>query len=144
MIVHWPGQVEAGAESDFAGGFWDVLPTLAELAGADVPRGIDGVSFVPALTGKGPQKDHEFLYWEFPGYGGQQAVTAGDWKAVRQNLAKRVVKTELYNLKDDPSETTDLAAKHPDVVKRLEAVMKEQHTPSLDFPLQTIDAPAKK
>jgi arylsulfatase len=66
-------------------------------------------------------------------------VAAGDWKAVRQNLAKKVVKTELYNLETDPNETTDVSAKHPDVAAKLESLMKEQHTPSAAFPLQTID-----
>jgi arylsulfatase A len=139
FVAYRPGTVPAGRECDTRLAFWDVLPTLAELAGAEPPPGIDGISFVPVLTGKGSQKEHDFLYWEFPSYGGQQAVIAGDWKAVRQNLAKRVVKTELYNLKNDPSESTDVAAKHPDVVKRLEAVMKEQHTPVADFPLPGID-----
>jgi arylsulfatase len=130
--------VPAGTECDVPLAFWDVLPTLAEVVGADAPKGIDGISFVPALLGKG-QPRHGFLYWEFPSYGGQQAVTAGDWKAVRQNLAKKVVKTELYNLATDPNETTDVAAKHPDVVAKLEALMKVQHTPSAAFPLQGID-----
>ena len=67
-------------------------------------------------------------------------LSAGDWKAVRQNLAKKAVKTELYDLKADPAESTDVAAKHPDVVKRLEAILKAQHTPSADFPLPGIDA----
>ena len=110
----------------------------------EIQVGIDGISFLPTLLGQRGQRRHDLLYWEFPAYGGQQAVIAGDWKAVRQNLAKRVVKTELYNLTDDPNEATDVAAKHPDVVSRLEAVMKEQHAPSKDFPLPAIDAAAKK
>jgi arylsulfatase len=138
FIAYRPGTVPAGKECDVPLAFWDVLPTLAETVGADVPKGIDGISFVPALLGK-EQPRHDFLYWEFPSYGGQQAVTAGDWKAVRQNLARKVVKTELYNLASDPNETTDVAAKHLDLVAKSEALMKEQHTPSADFPLQAID-----
>jgi arylsulfatase len=63
---------------------------------------------------------------------------------VRQNLGKGVVATELYDLANDESETTNLAAKHPDVLARMENLLKEQHTPSADFPLQAIDPPVKK
>lgn len=120
--------------------FWDVLPTLCELTGAQPPAGIDGISFLSALLGTGPAKAREFLYWEFPAYGGQQAVIAGDWKAVRQQLQTGKVVTELYNLKDDRSESTNVAAKHPEVVARLEAILKREHTPSATFPLPAIDA----
>jgi len=121
-----------------------MLPTLCELAGQQPSAGIDGISFVPTLLGRGEQKPHDFLYWEFPAYGGQQAVIAGNWKAVRQNLAKGVVTTELYDLAADENETTNVAAKHPDILARMEKLLKEQHTPSRDFPLQAIDAPVKK
>ena len=87
---------------------------------------------------------HEFLYWEFPSYGGQQAVIAGRWKGVRQNLAKGVIKTELYDLDADPNETTDVAAKNPDALAHVERLLHDQHVPSKDFPLQTIDGPVKK
>jgi arylsulfatase A len=61
------------------------------------------------------------------------------WKAVWQNLAKGVVKTELYNLAKDESEKDDVSANEPEALARLEKIMKEQHTPSPDFPLQAID-----
>jgi arylsulfatase A len=103
------------------------------------PKGLDGISFASALKGEGKFPEHDFLYWEFSGYGGQQAVQAGEWKAVRQAMAKKVIKTELYNLKSDPSESTDVAAKHPEIVKKLEALLAREHTPSKDFPLPSID-----
>jgi len=139
MIARWPGKIKAGSTSDHLGYFCDVLPTLSEIAGAETPKAIDGISIVPTLLGKGEQKTHEFLYWEFPSYGGQQAVRMGDWKAVRQNLGKGKIVTELYNLKDDISEKNNQAAKMPDVVARFEKVMKEQHTPSADFPIKVLD-----
>jgi arylsulfatase A len=139
LIAAWPGKVKPGGTCDTPFAFWDVLPTLCELTGADTPKGLDGISFLPTLLGKGEQAKHNFLYWEFPGYGGQQAVREGDWKAVRQKLGQKKIVTELYDLKADPNETTDVAAKHPDVLKRLEQRMAEQHTPNKDFPLQAID-----
>ena len=144
FIASWPGVIKPGSRCDERLYFPDMLPTLCELAGQRPPADIDGVSFLPTLLGKGEQKHHDCLYWEFPAYGGQQAVIAGNWKAVRQNLAKGIVKTELYDLAADENETNDLAAKHPDVVARLEKLLKDQHTPSRDFPLQAIDAPVQK
>ena len=139
FIARWPGKIKAGTTSDLPGGFPDVMPTLAELAGTEVPKDIDGLSIVPTLLGKGEQKKHEFLYFEFSGYGGQQSLRMGGWKAVRQNLNKGFVATELYNLKDDIGEKTNLAGKHPDVVAKAEKIMKEQHVPSALFPLKGID-----
>ena len=138
FIAHWPGKIKAGSTSDTRLYFPDVLPTLCEIAGAKGPDKLDGISFRPLLVGE-KQRTHEFLYWEFPSYGGQQAVITGDWKAVRQNLAKGVVKTELYDLSKDESEKDDVSAKHPDVLARLEKRMKDEHTPSADFPLPAID-----
>ncbi|MEO2091658.1 MAG: arylsulfatase [Gemmataceae bacterium] len=139
LLAYWPGKITAGTTFDTPFAFWDFLPTLCELTGAEIPKGIDGISFLPTLLGKGGQTAHDFLYWEFPGYGGQQAVREGDWKAVRQKLGQKKVVTELYDLKADPNETTDVATKHPAVVAKLEKRMAEQHTPNKDFPLQAID-----
>lgn len=139
FIARWPGHIKAGTTSDLPAYFADVLPTLCEIAQSDTPKDIDGVSIVPTLLGKGEQKKHEFLYWEFSGYGGQQAVHMGDWKAVRQNLQKGLSATELYNLKDDPSEKTDLAAKNPEMLMKAEKIMKEQHVASMLFPIKGLD-----
>ncbi|MGC1273971.1 MAG: arylsulfatase [Planctomycetaceae bacterium] len=146
LIVRWTGKIEPGTTSDLPTYFADWLPTLLDLTGAarTFPPDNDGISFTPTLLGNADdQKRHEFLYWEFPAYGIQQAARTGDWKAVRQNLGElkpgEKPKTELYNLADDPNETTDVAAKHPDVVVKLETIMAEQHVPSEMFPLAGID-----
>ena len=124
MIVRWPGVVPAGKTSDHVWAFWDFLPTAARLAGAETPTGLDGLSVLPALGGE-EAPAHEYLYWEFHEKGGKRAVRMGDWKAV--HLATKG-KTELYNLRDDLGETRDVAAAHPDIVARLEAVMESAHT----------------
>jgi arylsulfatase A len=143
FVASWPGRIPAGTTHDTRLYFPDVLPTLCALSGATPPSGIDGISFLPALTGQ-RQPGHDFLYWEFPSYTGQQAVTAGDWKAVRQNLNSGRAVTELYNLATDPNETTDVAAANPEVLARLERLMTEQHVRNPDFPLPTIDGPPVK
>ncbi|MGM0486685.1 MAG: arylsulfatase [Planctomycetota bacterium] len=144
MIARWPGKIEPSTTTDHISAFWDVMPTIAEVAGVEPPPGIDGISFAPTLFGE-PQRQqkHEFLYWEFTGYGGQQAVRMGKWKGVRQGLRRRnnpdPLKIELYNLEEDISETHDVAAAHPDVVARIREIMKTEHEPSVIFPLGPLD-----
>jgi arylsulfatase len=140
LIASWPGTIKPGT-SDRPIAFWDVLPTLLDVSGTDndkLERNLDGVSFHPTLMGR-EQAPREFLYWEFPGSGGQQAVIVRSWKAIRQQLNKGTVKTELYELETDPGETTDVAMKNPEVLKELEAVMKREHVPSKLFPMKAID-----
>jgi arylsulfatase len=143
LIVRWPGRVKDGTTSDLPVAFWDLLPTLCDAAQMATPKGLDGVSMLPMLTGRGEEVRHEFFYWEFPSYGGQQAVRAGTWKIVRQNLTKGLSAFELYDLRADPSETKNVAADHSDVVQRLEMIAREQHSPSPVFPLPSLDARPK-
>lgn len=139
MIVRWPGKSAPGRTTDHISGFQDVLPTLCEIAGATTPDKLDGISMLPTILGKGEQKQHEFLYWEFSGYGGQQAVRMGDWKALRQNMHKGNMTLQLFNLAKDIGETTDVAAANPAVVERALRIMREQHVPSKAFPFKAID-----
>lgn len=143
FIASWPGRIRPSTTTDIRFYFPDVLPTLCAVGGRTLPAGLDGISILPTLMGE-RQTPHEFLYWEFPGYGGQQAVIAGDRKAVRQRLGTGTVRTELYDLAADPNETTDVAARHPEELARLERLMARQHVPNPDFPLQTIDGPPAK
>ncbi|HKP35537.1 MAG TPA: arylsulfatase [Pyrinomonadaceae bacterium] len=140
LIVRWTGRIKAGSVSDRVTGFEDWLPTFLELANiATKPADIDGISFAPTLLGR-MQPARAFLYREFPAYGGQQSIRVGEWKVVRQNLsAKTKTKTELYNLKDDPTEGTDVSAKKPEVLGRLTDLMRAQHVKSGMFPLPGVD-----
>ncbi len=96
------------------------------------------------MTGKGKQRKHEFLFWDFNGYGGQQAVRMGDWKGVRKNLHSGNTKIELYNLAEDIGEKRDVAAKHFGIVNRIEKIMTEQHQASSLFPIKVLDEAPKK
>lgn len=146
LVVRWKGHVPAGRVSNRVCGFEDWLSTLLELTGhkAAIPRDTDGISFAPTLLGRS-QRPRPFLYREFPGYGGQQWVRQGPWKAIRQKLSPTragtppQVRTELYHLERDPAESTDVAAQHPNVVKRLERIMRQEHQPSIQFPMPAID-----
>ena len=134
MLVRWPGIVKAGSSNDHISAFWDILPTFAEITGAAIPKGIDGISFLPALTGK-KQDQHDYLYWEFHEQGGKMAVRMGNWKAVKLNVDKDPEgKTELYDLSKDIGETNNIASSNPLIVKKMEAIMKQAHIPSEVFP----------
>jgi arylsulfatase A-like enzyme len=130
MIVRWPGRIAPGRVSSLLWSFPDVLPTLAELARAEVPQDIDGLSIVPELLGEEvagrPQQQHEFLYWEL---NGQTAVRVGDWKAVRP---KRSPAWELYDLSRDVSERHDVAGEHPNILARLQAFAEQAHAPAVE------------
>jgi arylsulfatase A-like enzyme len=128
MIAWAPGRIPAGRTSDHVWGMWDLLPTLAALAGAPAPRDVDGLSMVRALTGRGTPPQHAWLYWEFYEQGSAQAVRMGRWKAVRKPMLTGPI--ELYDLEADLGERRDVAAAHPDVVARAERVMREAHHPS--------------
>jgi arylsulfatase A len=155
-IVSWKGHIAAGTTTDRVCGFEDWIPTLLELVGAkdSTPNDIDGLSFAPTLLGQ-TQPPRPFLYREFPASGGQHSVRIGDWKGIRQNMlpgmgkAKAKAKppadappnmhVQLYNLKSDPHETTDVSAQHPEIVAQIEKLMREQHTPNPDFPFPALD-----
>lgn len=132
MIVRWPGKITPGTVSDQVWAFWDFLPTAAAIAGVRPPPAIDGISMLPALLAK-PQKSHDDLYWEFHERGFKQAVRMGDWKAIRFGIEGPI---ELYDLKTDIGEQHNIAAAHPNVVARIEAILKTARTESKDFPIR--------
>lgn len=137
LIARWPGHTPPGTEADHISAFWDFLPTAAEVAGAKIPEGLDGISYVPAMTGHPEaQGHHPYLYWEFTEKGGRQAVRQGNWKGVRLNVSEHPDgPIEVYNLADDIGEEHDIAGEHPDVAVRLAGLMKDAHVPSKTFPL---------
>ena len=135
FVARWPGVVASGRTNDHVGAFWDLLPTFAQLGQTKVTGPIDGISFVPTLTGKGKQIQHNYLYWEFHEQGGRQAVRQGNLKAVRLKAADQPGgPVELYDLSKDPAEKTNIAGQHPDEAKKLGELMNQAHVPSALFP----------
>ena len=135
MLARWPGHIRPGSVTDHVGYFPDFMPTLAEIAGASAHLpATDGISFAPTLLGRPEQKTHDFLYWEAAGADRntlQQAVRWGDWKAVKPGARAA---WELYNLKQDERETADVAARHPDVMRQIAAIVAREHTPERAYP----------
>jgi arylsulfatase A-like enzyme len=123
FIVRWPGKIKAGAVSEHVGYFGDVMATFCDLTGADRPPKLDSISFAPSLLGQGTQAKHEYLYWEFYEQGVSQAVLIeGQWKAIR--LKTLTAPIQIYDVKSDINEQTDLADKRPELVARAAEIMK--------------------
>lgn len=127
FVAYWPGTIAPGGQSDLLAYFPDVLPTIAEVAGAKPPADIDGLSVLPTLIGEKAagrdQKKHDFLYWEINGW---TAIRQGNWRAVKPPKAGG---WELYDLAADPSELKDVAAANSEVLKRLISLAESAHQP---------------
>ena len=113
MVAYWPGTIAPGSTSNHPSGFQDFLPTACQLAGVQVPDGIDGISYLPTLLGNGKQRSHEQLYWRFKE---QEALRRGHWKIQRNSSDAPV---SLHDLRTDAEERRNLAESHPDVTKDL-------------------------
>jgi len=132
MIVKWQGKIAKGSKTDHISAFWDVMPTLAALTNTKATTAIDGVSFLPTLLGKGIQKQHDYLYWEFHELGGRQAIRRANWKLIKYNVNNNG-EYQLYNLENDLSETNDLASKMPEKVAELSKILESSRTESEIF-----------
>jgi len=131
MIARWPERIGAGSESSHISAFWDVMPTVAELVGVSISDTLDGISFLPTLTGKGEQEEHDYLYWEFHEKGGRIAARMGKWKGIKYDVQEEPGKPiELYDLSLDPGETRNVASEFPDMVEELTGIMISARTES--------------
>ncbi len=140
MIAAWPGRIPEGTTSNIPAAFWDLLPTLCDAAELPTPTTSDGLSLLPWMTtNEPPAPPDRTLYWEFPGYAGQQAAMWDTYKAIRRNMQKGNLTIAIYDLEADPAEQTDLAESRPDLVRRAEMIFAESHTESPTFPLPPID-----
>jgi arylsulfatase A-like enzyme len=132
MVARWTGTIPAGRVSDHPWAAWDMLPTLADVAGAPPVSGRDGMSMARALRGQ-DQPTHDFFYWEFHERGFQQAVRMGKWKAVRLKVGAPL---ELYDLAADPHERQNLASAQPAVVAAIEKYLAGARTESERWPVK--------
>ena len=135
MIVKWKNTIAPGIKSAHISAFWDIMPTLADIAGVNHPKGIDGISFLPELLGQ-KQKKHDYLYWEFHEQGGKQAIRYGNWKYVKLNVfnSKKKASHELYNLETDIAEAHDISTQHPEIINKMEAILQQAHVHNEVFP----------
>lgn len=121
MIATWPNKIAAATQTNQMTAFWDFLPTMADLSGQPAPETTDGVSILPTLMGKADeQKQHDYLYWEFPAKRGRIAIRKGNWKAVRYDVAINPNSPlELYDLETDVEERLNVAGGNPELISEL-------------------------
>ncbi|MFK7773203.1 MAG: arylsulfatase [Saprospiraceae bacterium] len=131
MIAHWPAKIKEKSTSNHLSAFWDWLPTFCEMAGVESTFHSDGVSLLPTLIGVNQKEDHEFLYWEFPSYKGQQAVRMGKWKAIRQNMFDGNLEIELFDLEKDLACQNNVADQFPKVLDQVKNIMEKEHQTSV-------------
>jgi arylsulfatase A-like enzyme len=132
FIVEWKGKVKAGTTSDMISATTDIMPTLCDLLNIYSPKNIDGISMLPEILGNRQTQQHDYLYWEFPEYGGQVAVRMNNWKGVILNIKKGNMQWQLFDLSNDMQEQHDIAAQHPDIIEKMNAIVKkEHHTPEV-------------
>jgi len=131
-LVRWPGNITPGT-SDYAWAFWDLLPTLSEIAqvpSSQLPTN-DGTSIVPTLLGK-TQNPKDYLYWEFCtnnkwGY----AIRKDNWKAVTLSLASPL---KLFDLSQDIHEDNNIAGTHPQILAELQQIASKAHANDPNWP----------
>lgn len=150
-IMRWPGQIAAGQVSDEVVSALDFLPTFCDLAGAEVPAGLelDGANFLPALEGEAIEREKP-LVWAF--YNAlnerQLAMRDGDWKVLgRLDLARtpnlgahnieevkaaQLVDVEIYNVRYDIGEARDISFSHPELTERLTQKLKTHYSELLE------------
>lgn len=143
FIASWPSKIKPDSQSDLICAEWDFLPMVCQLTGEKPSSDIQGISYLPTLLGRPEkQKEHDYLYWEFPQFGGQQAVRMGKWKGVRMGImSEGNLDIQLFNLKNDIEEQHDVSSQHPDVVKKIKQIMEQEHQlPKVDqFRMEALD-----
>jgi arylsulfatase A-like enzyme len=127
-FARWPEQIRPGQESDHIWAMWDFMPTVAELIGVNPPENTDGISILPTLLGETEKQErHDFLYWEF---NEEQAVRIANWYGYKNSRGE----LEIYDLEKNPEQDQDLASEFPDIAKKIDEIMKREHTPSDVWP----------
>ncbi|MCD0460725.1 arylsulfatase [Roseiconus lacunae] len=130
MIVRWPGKVQPGVTTDLPSAFWDYLPTACELAGVAAPDGIDGLSYLPTLLSQQDQPKHRYLYWASQEGETTIGVRKGHWKLVRYRKDRDGrADWRLYDLRNDVGEENDVSEEHPETVRELIDLLKNDDLP---------------
>lgn len=131
-IARWSGSIPAGQVNDCPWYFADFLPTAVELAGAQLPGETDGISLVPVLLQGKRDIGERFLYWEHHSGGFQQAIRWRNWKAVRAGQSEKLA---LYDLSQDESETMDISAHNPAIIREFKDYLVNARTESRSWPV---------
>ncbi|MEM9280959.1 MAG: sulfatase-like hydrolase/transferase [Verrucomicrobiota bacterium] len=153
-IIRWPGQIEAGTTSREPVNGTDFLPSLAAATGADFQpeKVVDGINVFPALIdGEKVERPIPMMWWLYHARGGKEVtMRIGDYKVLANMLPQREITMNdaappegqsimdfireaelgnftLYNLKEDPNETTELSQSQPEKMEELKKQMIQLH-----------------
>ena len=124
-IVSWPKKIEAGSTNDWVGSSM-TSSLLFRSSTNNKQTHQRRHKYDSYLLNKANAPVHDYLYWEFPSYNGQQAVRLGKWKAIRKDMKDGNMKIELYDLSKDLKEAQDISDKHPEVVAQIEVIMAKE------------------
>jgi len=127
FIAYWQGKILPGQSSDLISAQYDMMATFADLIDGKANHDTDGISIAPTLLGKGKQQQHNYLLWEYPEKGGQQAVRMGKWKAIRTDLKNNPNSPiQLFDLSKDINENNDISADTPKIIARIKQVLADR------------------
>ena len=131
FIISWPQKIKKGRLINDISISYDIFPTLVELTGSDIfSYYTDGVSLVDIINDESKIINRDYIYWEFPSYGGQQAARMGNYKAILMDIKKGNKKIELYDLSVDIKEKNDISLDFPEIVKEFEKIFMKEHEKS--------------
>jgi arylsulfatase len=128
LIVSWEGVIKPNTQTNHISAAWDVMQTICDLAQIEAPPN-DGISYLPTLLGQtNKQKEHAYLYWEFPEGGGAKTIRMGKWKGVILNIRQEgEANMMLFDIEADPKEQNNVASQNPGVIQILREKMAEAH-----------------
>ena len=139
LLAYWKGKIQAGTVTEHIAAFQDIMPTFAEVVQIPVPNQTGGLSFLPTLLNQ-EQTKHEILNWEIqmsgwfqtiPDGGFRQSARMGKWKAVRYGIDNPI---QLFDVASDPSESNDIAKKHPEILEKLAQSFRNSRKDTEGFP----------
>lgn len=132
LIASWPQGIPKPKTTNHIASSQDIYPTVAQAAGINLgDQDIDGISFYQTLVGQESQQQaHDYLYWEFPEYGGQRAIRVGPYKILQKDIHKGNMHGALYDLSKDISEQKDISTEHQDIVMWADSIFQLEHVKS--------------
>jgi len=113
LIITWPGKIKPGVITDYMCAAYDLMPTIADITGSEMPAGKDGISFLPVLLGK-HRNQHKYIIVD-------NAVLKDGWKLVKFKNSFL-----LFNLKKDPGERKNVAAGFPEKLKVMKDIYNQE------------------
>ena len=131
FIVSWPEKIKNNRVENEISASYDLFPTICDMIKIPYPKTLDGISLKSTILNEGNQNHHEYLYWEIPEYGGQQALRIDNFKAIRKNIFKGNLNIQLFDLSTDIQETKNVAEQFPEIVKQAKEIMDKEHRPSV-------------